>query len=155
MNSLIESSTAAAPSALEIRRQMSDVRERMCREASDVAIRARQLAGQARELTDWKFYLQRYGRVTLGLCALVGYAIVPRRVEIISPDIKTLEKLAKRQRLVVEPKPSASERRSLLDTALSLGGGMLLRAGLAYAGQRMSETMREPSPSPTPQEFTP
>lgn len=153
MNSFAESSSTAAPTALEIRRQMADVRERMCREAADVATRARQIAGHARELTDWKFYLQRYGRVTLGLCALVGYAIVPRRIEIVSPDAETLEKLAKRQRLIVEPRPAPIEKRRLMDTALSLGGNMLLRAGLAYAAQRMGQVMKEPSSSPPPQEF--
>jgi hypothetical protein len=155
MRSFAESPSAAAPTALEIRREMADIRERMCREASDVATRARQIAGHARELTDWKFYLQRYGRVTLGLCALVGYAIVPRRIEIVSPDAETLEKLARRQRLIVEPKPTPNEKRRLMDTALSLGGTMLLRAGLAYAGQRMSQIIKNPSPSPTPQEFAP
>jgi hypothetical protein len=152
MSSFPDSSFAPSSSALEIRRQMCDVRERMCQEASDVATRARQIAGQARELTDWRHYLQRYGRVTLGLCALFGYAMVPRRVEIITPDAETLEKLAKRQRLVVEPRPAATEKRKLLDTALSLGSSMLLRAGIAYAGQRMSQALRDPSMSPTSQE---
>lgn len=122
----------------EIRQRMQSVRQQMAVQAAGVATRAR-------ELTDWKFYVQRYRWPTMIACAAVGYMLVPRKLQILSPDIKTLEKLARNQRLVVEPNSVAQEKRGMFDTLLSLGAGMLVKAGIAYAGQRMNQVFASTS----------
>jgi hypothetical protein len=112
----------------EIRRQMQCARQRVRNEVEEVVQDAKQFA-------DWRFYPRRFPWATLGVAAAVGYALIPRRLEILSPDVDTLQELARQHRLVVENKPAPSRKRGLLDAVLSLTGRALLRAGVAYASQ--------------------
>lgn len=114
--------------AEEIRRQMQLARQRVRDDVEEVVADAKQFA-------DWRFYPRRFPWATLGVAAAVGYAVIPRRLEIISPDVGTLEELARKHRLVVDAKPAPPRKRGLLDALLSLTGRALLRAGVAYAGQ--------------------
>ncbi len=67
-----------------------------------------------------------------------GYLMVPSRYEIRSPDADALTKLAKRHRLVVEANPTATARTSMVGSAATFVGQLLLRQALAMAGQRLS-----------------
>jgi hypothetical protein len=112
----------------EIRRQMQLARQRVRDEVEEVVENAKQFA-------DWRFYPRRFPWATLGVAAVLGYAVVPRRLEIVSPDADTLQELARKHKLVVDAKPAPSRKRGVLDAVLSLTGRALLRAGVAYASQ--------------------
>jgi hypothetical protein len=128
---------AANPdTADEIRAELRRTRGRL---ACDVSV----VADDARQLTDWRYYVRRFPWAVIGAAGALGYLAVPRRVEVRSPDVKTLEKLAKRNQLVVETKPQAAQRAGLMDTLLTMTGNVLLRAAVAYAGQHMGKLFGE------------
>ncbi len=113
-----------------IREQMKDVRCEIAEDMDDVV-------ASAREMTDWRVYVKRYPWACLGAAAAVGFVVVPKRVEVTSPDIDTLLALAKQNKLVVETNPKAQAKSGLAGTMLGLVGNALLRAGVAYVGQQM------------------
>jgi hypothetical protein len=120
----------------EIRRQMQFARQRVRDEVDEVVDGAKQFA-------DWRFYPARFPWATMGMAALLGYAAIPRRLEIVSPDANTLEELARRHKLVVDPKPSGARKRSVLDALVTMTGKVLIRAGMAYASQHVGRLFGE------------
>ncbi len=118
------------PTPDEIRRQMHSIRQQLPQEMDGIVVGARQLV-------DWKHYVRRFPWGSLAAAAAAGYLSVPRRVEVQRPDPETLAKLAKQQRLVVEPRSRVEEKPGLLESAVNFAGNMLLRAGMAYVGQRI------------------
>jgi hypothetical protein len=123
-------------SAEEIRAELRRTRGRLIVDATAVA-------GGARELADWRYYVRRYPWAALGVAGALGYLAIPRRLEIMSPDARTLEQLAKRNKLVVEARPPAAQKTSLMDTVLTMTGNVLLRAGTAYMGQQIGKLFGE------------
>lgn len=120
----------------EIRREMSQLRGQL---GSDVD----GLAGHARQLVNWRHYVRAFPWGAVAAAAAVGYAIVPRRLEVIRPDAETLRQLAEEERLVVEPKSSRNKRSGTLASLARMTGHMLFRAGLAYAGQQVGQVFGE------------
>lgn len=123
---------ASRQTADEIRREMQFARQRVRAEVDEVVDGAKQFA-------DWRYYPRRFPWATLGAAAALGFAAVPRRLEIVSPDVKTLQELARQHKLVVDPKPSGARQPGLIDGLLTMTGNLLLRAGIAYAGQQVGK----------------
>ena len=129
----------------EIRRQMDTIRASLGGEVDG-------LVSNAQQLVDWRHYVRSFPWGSLGVAAALGYFAVPRRLEITSPDQETLGKLAKNNRLVVKHKPRGEEKRGLLMSVANLTGNMLLRAGLAYAGQQFGKIVGDQAAQESPQE---
>ena len=62
---------------------------------------------------------------------------MPQRLNVMSPDPRTLEKLAKRNRLVVKPKSEVRRQAGLVSPMVNLVAGAVLRTGLSMAGQHI------------------
>lgn len=131
--------------AASIRHQMDTIRASL---GSDME----GLKSDAEQLTDWRYYVRTFPWASLGAAVALGYLVIPRRLEIISPDEKVLEQLAKHNRLVVEHRPKGEDRRSLLGSMASMTGNMLLRAGIAYASQQLGKVAGQQAASETPQQ---
>lgn len=122
----------SAQTADDIRRQMQFARQRVRAEVDEVVDDARQFA-------DWRYYPGRFPWATLAAAACLGFAAVPRRLEIMSPDVKTLQEFARRHQLVVDPKPTAARQPGIVDGLLTMAGNLLLRAAIAYGGQQVGK----------------
>lgn len=125
----------------ELRFRMREIRSKLPQDVDDIVT-------GAKELTDWKHYVRAFPWGSLAGALAVGYFAVPRKLEVVRPDAATLEQLAKRQRLVIEPTGRVEKRPGLIESAMSAAGLMILRAGLAYAGQRAG-VMFSPAATPT------
>ncbi len=113
----------------EIREQMETVR---CHLSNDVDGMVR----SARNMLDWQSVVRRFPWVCVGAAAAAGYLLIPRRVEIISPDPETLLDLAKRNKLVVKAKPSPRPRDSLISTLFNLAANAAVRGATSYVSQQ-------------------
>ena len=118
----------------EICRQMNEVR---CNLGDEVE----EIVGSARQLADWRYYLRKYPWLCLAGAAALGYFVVPKRIEIISPSADALEELSRRNQLVVKSKPEAKPKNSLAAAALAFAANALIRAGIAYVGQNAGKLL--------------
>lgn len=118
--------------AARIRHSMARIRQDLDEHVDDVVDKTKQL-------TDWRHYVRSYPWACVGAAVAVGFFVVPKRTEIVSPDADQLEKLSKRNRLVVTRKPKATATNSLAASTLSLVGGVLLRTVMTYVGQQFGE----------------
>jgi len=119
-------------SAEELRRLMDVVRHRMTGEAANVATNAKRLA-------DWRFYLHEFTGPMLATAGLVGFLLVPKKQKPVA-DLEHLQKIAEKKGWIVDPSAVApAQKPSLVASGINLAGNMLLRAGIAYAGQHIGK----------------
>lgn len=128
-----------------LRRQMADIRAVLDDEVDE-------FADDARGLVDWQQYVAAYPLASLAAATALGYLVVPRRLEVVSPDAETLEKLARKNRLVVEHHPRGEERPGFLASALSMVGNVLLRATIAYVGRQAGRILEGQASEAPPQQ---
>jgi ElaB/YqjD/DUF883 family membrane-anchored ribosome-binding protein len=117
--------------AKQIRQRMSYIR----RELNDGMERVEQ---DARTLLNWRYYTSNYPWACVGVAAAIGYLVVPRKLEIHSPDPKTLEKLARKRHLVVEQRPKAEAKGGLVGTAFSFISGIVLKTAMVQLGHQLA-----------------
>jgi hypothetical protein len=120
-----------AKSADEICRRMYEIRGELNEDISGVM-------ANARRLLSWRHYLHSFPKSSLAAALFLGYLVVPRRKEIVTPDAEALEKLSKKHKLVVEksPKQGGSGMSSPL---LRLVLSTLLRVGITKATEMYGE----------------
>ena len=75
----------------------------------------------------------------IAIAAAVGYLAVPRRLEIMSPDAKTLAKLAKSNQLVVKQEPEPHNRGGFVGSMFTLMANLAVRGAISYIGQQMGK----------------
>ena len=121
-----------AKEAEQIQRQMVEVRSGLRDEAQGIY-------ENARVLTDWKHYVRTYPWACVGVAAAVGFLVVPRRLDLITPDAATLARLAEQNRLVVTPTPEAHVRDGLAGRLLSVIAGAAVRGAIGFAAQQAGE----------------
>jgi len=136
-------------SADELRRLMDVVRHRMTGEAAGVAKNAKRLA-------DWRFYLHEFTGPVLTAAGLVGFMLVPKKQKPIA-DPEQLQRIAEKKGWIVDPANVAATTRKpgLLETGMNLAGNMLLRAGIAFAGQQVGKVFGHQMADQTSQESHP
>ena len=127
--------------AEQIQRRMEAVRCHLIDDADHVA-------QSARQMVDWQEYVRRYPWTSVGVAAAIGYLVVPKRVEIISPDLNTLLELAKNNKLVVEANPAPQKRSGILDMMITLVGNAAVRGAMSYLSQQMSKQAAEQAVPP-------
>ena len=120
-------------SAEEIREQMAQVRR-------ELNINYGGVVENARDMADWRYYVRNYPWATLGAAVAIGYLVVPNRVQMIAPDASELLKLARKQKLVVEPKPQAEPKSTVGGQVFNMLASMLTRGLITYAGQKLGKT---------------
>ena len=119
-------------SADEIRRLMAVVRHRMSGEAANVASSAKRMA-------DWRFYLHEFTGPVLAAAGLIGFLAVPKKSTPVA-DMEQLQRVAEKKGWIIDPSTVQPTRKpSLLETGMNLAGNMLLRAGIAFAGQQVGK----------------
>ena len=136
------------PEADELRTRMREIRGRLPDDVQGIV-------SGARELADWRHYVRTFPWGSVAAALAAGYFVVPRRIEVMRPDVETLERLAKRQKLVVEPRSRVQEKPGLMESAVNIAGNMILRAGLAYAGQMVGGFLGRPADRSPPREHVP
>jgi hypothetical protein len=122
----------------QIQDQMHDLRGQLDNDLE-------QIVDSAKELTDWRTYVRRYPWACVGVAAAIGYLVVPSRMELESPDVNTLLKLAKKNKLVVEANPYPRRREGLGSTAFQFLLNAAGRSALGYLGQKAGELAAEDS----------
>lgn len=113
-----------------IRLEMANVR-------STLDENVHELVTNARNLTDWRYYVKAAPWGAVGAAMAVGYFIVPRRVQIVQPDADEIAKLAKRHQIVVEHKAKAEAKQGgPAQLVMTMLANAMLRAATAYVSQQ-------------------
>lgn len=121
-----------AATADAIRNRMKHLRRELRDNVQDVV-------ESARTMTDWRVYVRANPWFFAGAAAAAGYLMVPKKVEIVRPDPQTLLKLAKKEKLVVEPKQRPQRRAGLSTLLFDMAANAIMRGAIAYVGQQLGK----------------
>jgi hypothetical protein len=131
-----ESAAEAVPEELEtpeeICRKMADVREVLDEDVKNIA-------QSAKVMSDWTYYVKQYPWTSVGIAATLGYLVVPNKVFITRPSADQLEKLARRNKLVVKTNPEPQAQKGIVGAVFSLVASMAVRGVMAYLGQQVGK----------------
>lgn len=120
------------------------IRREMARIRSEIDHNVEDIVDNARILADWRYYVHAYPWAAAAAALAAGYLLVPRRIEIVSPDAETLLDLARRNRIVVEANPRREKReRSLLNSMFTLAANAAVRGLIAFVGQQAGKLFAE------------
>jgi len=121
------------------------IRARMARIRARAQGKADRIGEETRQFLDWKHYIRLFPWTTLAAAAVAGYLLVPRRAPMSHPTGEALLELARenQQALKAVQHPPRKPTPGILDTAISMAGSALWRAGLAFATQQVSSLVAQ------------
>tara|TARA_R110002095_G_scaffold215072_1_gene208410 strand:- start:1056 stop:1481 length:426 start_codon:yes stop_codon:yes gene_type:complete len=111
---------------------------------SDLDNDVHQLKQSASKLTNWRHYIKNHSWACVGVAAAIGYLVVPRKLNLQSVDAKTIEKLAGKNRLVVEHNSKSQAKKSLIRGAFTFLSGLALRTAAAQIIQQLATVKYKP-----------
>ena len=117
----------------------ADIQQQMARIRRELHDDVEEVVEQAKELADWRNFVKSHPWLMVGAAAAVGFMVVPRRLNVISPDAATLAKLAKQNKLVVKAKPDMQKQGGIAAPLISFASAAILRSVVAMAGQQASK----------------
>lgn len=123
-----------------IRQQMRQIRRELGDDVED-------LVEQAERLMDWRYYVQQYPWVTVGVATLAGYFLVPRRTVAFPADDRTLERLAEKLPMMMQ-KPPEAKRPTIFGSLLQMGTNLAMRAAMAYVSQQAGKILGQQAAAP-------
>lgn len=119
-----------ATPADELQRRMAATRLRLSGGVEAVA-------DDVRKLADWRHHMRRYSWVILGVSAVAGFWLAPRRTSRPAPKGESHAAVALTGPLAV-PQASRARQRGWLATGCTVLGSALLRACASHAGRQIS-----------------
>lgn len=127
--------------AWSLRQEMEQIR---CDLAGDVS----ELADDAKTLADYRYHVRQHPWIALAAAAAAGFVLVPNKSRKLVPDAAALEKLIKKNQLVVQTKSEINQKKGLVATAVSLAAAAAMRAAIGYASQTVSSKLTAAQQTP-------
>jgi hypothetical protein len=103
----------------------------------------------ARAMTDWTFYVRRFPWAAVGLAAVAGFLLVPRKKTTVTPTAEQLAALVKNKEFVAAATNQLKPPQSLLAGLAATLAAMAARAALGYISEQIraksANAKREPA----------
>jgi hypothetical protein len=107
----------------------------------DIDYDIHQVKRSAAALTKWQYYIKKYPWASIGVAAAIGYLLLPKKKVFQGPDTKTLEKLIRKNRPVLENNPKDETKNGVMRTAFTFLAGLALRAATAKIVHHLTSGM--------------
>jgi hypothetical protein len=131
--------------------EASEVVERMAALRRELDHGVENVSESARAMTDWTFYVRRFPWATVGLAAVAGYLLVPRKKTTVAPTAEQLAALVKNKEFVAAATNQLKPPPSLLAGFGATLAAMAARAAISYVSEqiqaRAAAAKREPAPT--------
>ena len=114
------------PTADQIRARMQEIRR-------DLRVDVKEIAVHASRIFDWKNYVRSFPWGSLAAAAVVGYLLVPRRLNVSPPPAETVEAILREQQKLSPPQLPAAKASTLWGAVAPAVGTLVLRWGVNYA----------------------
>ena len=88
-------------------------------------------------MTDWTLYVRRFPWATVAIAALAGFALIPRKKSVISPDQEALAEMVRKKQLRLDVDHKAEKKQGMLGTVAAAVMAYAAKASMTYVGERM------------------
>ena len=106
-------------------------------------------------MTSPSFYIRKFPWATLAVAAAVGYILVPKKKQVISPDPEMLAELVRKQQVRLDSSQAAKSSQSMLQSLAVMGLTWAVRAGMSYITERLTAAAMNKKEKPQPSEPSP
>jgi len=136
--------SVADEAADDICKRMAFLRRELTHDVEDVTRSAKAMASPS-------FYVRRFPWATLAIAAGVGYMLIPKKKQVIKPDMEALAELIRKNQLNINP-AKAEESQGMVKTLAVMGLTWAAKAGMNYVIQQLTTVAQkaaEPKPAPS------
>ncbi len=133
-------------SADDIRKRMAELRRELAHDVEDVSRSAKAMASPS-------FYIRKFPWATLAVAAGVGYLLVPKRKQVVQPDMEALAELVRKNQVSINTSKAPAESKGAIKSLLVLGLTWAAKYGMNYVIEQMttaSKTKRPPTAPSSP-----
>jgi len=127
------------------------IRERMVRIRARARGKAQVLGQETRQFLDWKHYVRLFPWGAVAVAAAVGYLMVPRRAPRI-PQASDFRQALPPQMAMPNYFAPPPRRSGIADRLMQFASSTLLKAGMAFVGQQLTQLLAPPGAKDTPKE---
>jgi hypothetical protein len=114
-----------------------EVVERMATLRRELDSDVEHVAESARAMTDWTFYVRRFPWAAVGVAAVAGYLLVPRKKTNVAPTAEQLAALVQNKEFVTAATNQLKPPQSLLAGLAATLAAMAVRAALSYVTEQV------------------
>lgn len=122
--------------ANEIQRQMDAVRQ-------DIDEDVEELVEEAKSFFDWRDYVRAQPLAAVGIAAVVGYALIPKRNQIVQADPETVSRMLNAGRIVMAPNASVKQTKPWAAALLTTMAGVAIRSVAGQVGHQLATKFSE------------
>lgn len=128
-----------------------EVVERMATLRRELDSGVENVAESARAMTDWTFYVRRFPWAAVGVAAVAGYLVVPRKKTTVAPTAEQLAALVKNKEFVAAATEQLKPPQSLLAGLGATLAAMAVRAAVSYVTEQIQTKAsgKKSEPAPT------
>src|SRR5215467_10342479 len=134
-------------SAEEIRKRMAELRRELVCDVQDVTRSAKAMASPS-------FYIRKFPWATLAVAAGVGYMLIPKKKQVIRPDMEALAELVRKNQVNINTSKAAEESQGMLKTLAVMGLSYAAKAGMNYLLEQLTtnaaKAQQQPEAAPSP-----
>jgi hypothetical protein len=120
----------------------------------DLSTDVQHVGESARAMADWTFYVRRFPWATAAIAAAVGFFLVPKKKEVITPDPEELAKLVRDRQLWVETAAQQKESQGMIKSLVLMGatyaGKMAMNHIIQTLQTRHAQASEDETPAPAP-----
>ena len=131
--------------AENICRRMAELRRELVHDMQDVSRSAKAMASPS-------FYIRKFPWATLAIAAGVGYMLIPKKKQVIKPDMEALAELVRKNQVNINASKAAEESQGMVKTLAVMGLTWAAKAGMNYVIQQLTTAATkaaEPKPAPS------
>ena len=126
----------------KICRRMAELRRELAYDMQDVSRSAKAMGTPS-------FYIRRFPWATLAVAAGVGYTLIPKKKQVVQPDMKALAELVRKNQVNINTSKSA-ETQGMVKSLAVMGLSWAAKAGMNYVIQQMTAASKAKSPHAAP-----
>ena len=131
--------------AEKICRRMAELRRELVHDMQDVSRSAKAMASPS-------FYIRKFPWATLAIAAGVGYMLIPKKKQVIKPDMEALAELVRKNQVNINASKAAEESQGMVKTLAVMGLTWAAKAGMNYVVKQLTTAATkaaEPKPAPS------
>jgi len=122
---------------------MAELRRELIHDVQDVTRSAKAMASPS-------FYMRKFPWATLAIAAGVGYMLIPKKKQVVHPDMEALAELVRKNQVQINTAKASEESQGMVKTLVVMGLTYAAKAGMNYVFQQLATAAKaEPKPAPS------
>jgi hypothetical protein len=112
---------------------MAELRRELACDVQDVTRSAKAMASPS-------FYIRKFPWATLAVAAGAGYMLIPKKKQVVQPDMESLAELVRKNQVNINTSKAADESQGMVKTLVVMGLTYAAKAGMNYVIQQLTTT---------------